>query len=73
MLGYLCGILAALVLAALCFAGFSSAGGARPGRAAGGGKPVQPENPSADAPTPDRSATASKRQVTASRELTPPA
>ena len=38
-----------------------------------GKPPVPPDKPSAEEPTPDRSATATPKQVRAAREHTPPA
>jgi hypothetical protein len=69
MLGYIVGLVAAVLLLALVFTGFAKSS-PRSGREA---KPVQPEEPSADAPTPDRSSTATRREVSGARGATPPA
>jgi hypothetical protein len=72
MLGYIIGIVLALLLVTLVYVGMSISG-PRIGRKTGEGKPLQPEAPAADEPTPDRSATAASRQINAARRHTPPA
>jgi hypothetical protein len=71
MLGYIIGIILALLLVTFVYAGMSVAG-PRVGRKTGEGKPLQPEGPAADEPTPDRSVTARPRQINAARSHTPP-
>jgi hypothetical protein len=71
MFGYIIGIVLALLLVAFAYAGMSISG-PRVGRKTGKDKPLQPEGPAADEPTPDRSATAASSQVNAARGHTPP-
>jgi hypothetical protein len=76
MYGYILGLVFALFLLAICIAGFTRSGPAVPGN--NGSRPrrkksVQRQQPSADEPTPDRSRTASPRQVSFARRHTPPA
>jgi hypothetical protein len=74
MYGYILGLVFALFLLVICIAGFTRAGPAVPGRnGTRRNKPVQRQQPSADEPTPDRSRTASSRQVSFARRHTPPA
>jgi len=72
MFGYILALGIGLLLVAACFAGLGRAG-PQPGRKTPGEKPVGPLDPAADEPTPDRSATASPREVAAARRHTPPA
>jgi hypothetical protein len=75
MYGYILGLVFALFLLAICIAGFTRSAPAASGRATSRRKkkPVQRQDPSADEPTPDRSRTASSRQVSFARRHTPPA
>lgn len=72
MLGYIIALFVACLLVTIALA-FVSRSGPRSGRRQSAGKPVQPEQPSADEATPDRSATASSTEVAAARRVTPPA
>lgn len=71
MFGY---ILASLIIGALVVLWLVSASRSRPaGQEPSGGRPVQRDNPAADEPTPDRSATAPESAVRAAKRRTPPA
>jgi hypothetical protein len=71
-MGYI--LVAAFALLLLAFAfGMLMRSGPRTGRRPEGMRPVQVEQPSADAPTPDRSATAPAAKADAARRVTPPA
>ncbi len=72
MFGYLLGIVLAVFLVAIVLMAMARSGPRR-GRRDPQIKPVQAEEPAADEPTPDRSATASPREMAASRRRTPPA
>ena len=74
MFGYIIVCVIGLVLLALLLVGLAKG----PARAKDSGqlpgpKPVQSNAPVADEPTPDRSATATPKQVRSAREHTPPA
>jgi hypothetical protein len=74
MFGYLIACVIGLILLALLLVGLAKG----PTRAKDSGQlpgppPVQPNAPVADEPTPDRSATATAKQVRTAREHTPPA
>lgn len=74
MFGYITVFVIGLVLLVLLLVGLvkgpahSADSGQLPGK-----PPVQPNAPQADEPTPDRSATATPKQVRTAREHTPPA
>jgi hypothetical protein len=75
MLGYIfAAIVGVIVLgfALSAFGGGRSQAGNKP-RSVGSGGPLQPNGPSADEPTPDRSAVASDSSIDAAKERTPPA
>jgi hypothetical protein len=69
MIGYVLAAIIGFVLLALVFAAMGK-GRARP---AGRNAPRADSQPAADEPTPDRSATASGREIDAARRHTPPA
>lgn len=71
MFGYILALCLGAVLLVLGLAALARSGtrGGRPPVK----RPVQPEQPAADEPTPDRSVTASTREREAARRVTPPA
>jgi hypothetical protein len=74
MIGYFMVCVIGLVLLAVLLVGLVKG----PARTEGSGRlpgkpPVQTDKPSAEEPTPDRSTTATSKQVRAAREHTPPA
>jgi hypothetical protein len=78
MLGYTFAVVIGVILIALAFAAF---GGSKTPSASAPNeddhdenkKPVQMDSPSADEPTPDRSATAQPQEVAEAKKRTPPA
>lgn len=72
MLGYLLAAVLALVLVLFGVSALTRAG-PRSGRRPEDRPPVGPDQPSADEPTPDRSAIASSAEKDAARRVTPPA
>ena len=71
MFGYILALVIGVILLGLWLAASTHA--APEGQHDAGDKPVQRDRPSADEPTPDRSATAPSRTVRAARRRTPPA
>ena len=70
MIGYVFAAIIGLLIVGLCMAGLGGGSRARPGgrEAANADAP-----PAADEPTPDRSVTATSREMDAARHHTPPA
>jgi hypothetical protein len=73
MFGYVLGALVALVFLVLFIGGMARGGPASGRDRQRADRPVQAETPAADEPTPDRSATASRREIETARHHTPPA
>ena len=72
MLGYIIAAVFALLLLVLGCSALARSG-PRTGRRPADRPPVQPDQPSADEPTPGRSVTASSAEAEAARRVTPPA
>ncbi len=74
MFGYLLAVLIGVVLLAFLIGGFAQMRpGKQPPHAGQEKQPLQPNAPAADEPTPDRSVTATKSEINAARDHTPPA